>query len=215
MKNFILTIIVSMFCLVSFSQNGVIRTLTINTDTVIFYPDNNNQGMFTEFSKWLEEGSLIKLTRAEAASYNVEEGRSIYFIDATKWEPTNNEIINIRIAGAAGNTENYVLYWRVTDSTFFDEDVSAEFVDRIDKIEGRYTVTRKSWGEYLSESHTIYYRESLGDYIISGTNDRDEPLTLEKFWNIKNAYPKIIGFMTEPTLQTLIGNSQVIHISQW
>ena len=122
------------------------------------------------------------------------------FYISSSWNPSNTDLNTIAAAG--GNTDKWPLYLIVNDTNFFYQKVHPVMGDNIISIKSLNNNEFKTWGEYLRQSHEIYYRPNSTppQFLILAADVNGKLLKLSEVITIRNAYSEVVGYMTIPTL---------------
>lgn len=128
------------------------------------------------------------------------------------FNPSNTELNEIESNG--GNIIGWPMYLRTADSTFFTDTVPYYLTGNVDKVLGRDSLYRKSWGEYYNEGHEIYHNSFNDQYIILATDDLGNIFDLETIIQLRNDYANINGYLTIKGLSE-INQSNLTVRSEW
>lgn len=137
-------------------------------------------------------------------------GTKEYYISST-WNPSNAELNEIRSNG--GNTSDWELYFIINDTNFFYQPVWGMPGGDTMSIKSINNMPNKSWGEYLNQSHEMYYRSATNpdQYIfkavdVSGNNLLD----LNTVVKIKKHFSSYIpSYWTLPALNANQDKQQI------
>lgn len=167
-------------------------------------------GLFAQTAKitipdaWSDASELNDslLTRWVArAELSPIAGTKEYYISST-WNPSNSYLNQILADG--GDTENWPLYLVVNDTNFFYNEVDPIMDDNIRAIKSASYTPLKTWGEYLRQSHELYYRSATNpdQYWVLMSDVNGNILPLSDVVAIRNNYTEAVGYVTLPTLTT-------------
>ena len=138
-------------------------------------------------------------------------GTSIFSIE-NSFAPSNTELNEIESNG--GDIENWGMYLRTADSTFFSDTVPTWVGGNTKEVKGRKTIDQKTWGEYFDENHEMYYNTFNGQYIILAADDQGNFLKLSTIIDIRNSYASVNGYLTIVGLAD-INPSNLIKREDW
>lgn len=158
------------------------QTLTVPTDYI-----TSTSAVRDTFINWT--------IRSEIISTSTLNGTSEYNI-TNSFDPENSDLNTMESAG--GNTSGWALYWTTppNDSSFFTDTVSVLMGDNIEKIQGRNTIARKTWGEYFNDNHVIYWQPSQSRYLILAAKINGTFLSLSDVVTIKNQFSGLSAYKT-------------------
>ena len=170
----------------------LIMVVSIQSQTAkITIPDtwtDASQDNLDQLIEWVVKGELTGVP-----------GTKEYYISDT-WAPGNADLNSIRSYG--GDTENWPLYWVVNDTNLFYQSVPTSLGNTVSLKSYKYT-PNKTWGEWLKQSHIVYYREATtpDQYWILATDYDGNLLTLDEMITIRLAYSTYIpSYVTQPTV---------------
>lgn len=177
-------------------------TLFLTLFLIAFALNAQDQAKITIPDAWSDasednNGILIKwVTRAELSPI---AGTKEYVI-SDMWNPSNADLNQIAVNG--GDTENWPLYFIVNDTNFFYEPVDPIMGDNIRALKSGLHTPLKTWGEYLKQSHEVYYRSATSpdQYWILAADVNGNRLKLSELIDIRNNYTEIVGYVTSPTV---------------
>jgi hypothetical protein len=150
------------------------------------------------FINWGIRSELISLGTSTNGTMNS------FFEITNNWNPSNTTLNPIEVAG--GNTINWPLFLTVNDSTFFTENISIYMGGDTLAIYGRYAETLRTWGDYLPQTHEIYYyaNPNPDQYVILAADNNGNILPLSVVRDIVADYsPKCAGYRTNYAVNAL------------
>ena len=165
----------------------VFSVVLINAQTAtITIPDawtDASSANLDQLTEWVVKGELTG-----------RPGSKKYYISDT-WNPSNTDLNAINTAG--GNIENYQFYFNVTDTNFFYSPVSSLMDKNTIGIKSFTNAPLKVWGEYLNQSHVIYYVAAQTKFWIAATDSEGNFLDLNTVVSIKNTESYISAYVTQ------------------
>lgn len=165
----------------------VLAAFTLKAQVLTLPYDYANSGAIRDsLTHWTSGGGLIPFDD------NVNSTTS-YRI-TSDWAPENTILNDIESNG--GNTTEWPLYFRVIDSTFFDEEVHDLVGSNSKTLEGRYTSNNVKWANFIQVSHEVWYNSFNGHFIVLAQKDDGTLMTLEEVLTIRNSYTQITGYYT-------------------
>lgn len=190
MKNLIL-IPVFLLCVLGNAQQATITITDAWTDA--------SSANLEQLTEWVVKGELTGVP-----------GTKEYYISDT-WNPGNGDLNTILAEG--GDTENWPLYWVVNDTNFFYLPVSDVIGDNTVGLRSIVNTPNKLWGDYLRQSHEIYYRSvtTPDQYLILAVDIDGNYLKLSEVAAIRNEYTEAVGYVTLPTLNANNDKVQIIR----
>lgn len=148
------------------------QTLTIPTEEIT--------GPLSDTLKEWHNRAWISVNSSNGTGsvYNINDG----------WNPQSSDIVSI--IGAGGNTSNYPLYFRISDSLFFASEIPSTIGTDLYDIQGRYTAELLTWGNYLEVSHEVYWQSNNGYFYVLALKDDGTRMTLSEANQIRidNSY---------------------------
>jgi hypothetical protein len=184
LKNMKKLILLSVMVLVAFFIKAQDAKITITDAWTDASTDN-----FDQLTEWVVKGELTGIP-----------GTKEYYI-ADTWNPGNGDLNAIRTAG--GDTENWALYWVVNDTNFFYQPVSDLMGENIVSVKSYKYTPNKTWGEYLRQSHLIYYRNATNpdQYWILAADIDGNLLSLDEVVTIRLEFSSYMpSYVTQPTV---------------
>lgn len=138
--------------------------------------------------------SITKNWAGQLISFDDDDETTISFYITSAWKPENT-ILNT-LASNGCDTENWPLYFRVVDSTFFEEQVSSLVGVESRTIEGRYTSNYLKWKNFLDVSHEMYWNSYNGSFVVLAAKDDGSLMKLSEVVTIRGDYTQITGYYT-------------------
>lgn len=164
---------------------------------------NAQQAKITIPDSWTDASSanLDKLTEwvVKGELTGVPGTKEYYISDS--WNPGNADLNTIRSAG--GDTEEWPLYWVVNDTMFFYQVVPTGLGNTV-SLKSAGNTPNKTWGEWLSQSHVVYYRSATNpdQYWILAADSNGNLLGLNELITIKIQYSTYIpSYVTQRTVE--------------
>ena len=158
---------------------GIISGLVVSSQTLIIPTGETYGDLGDSIQQWQKRSWISPLSSDGTNSvYQIYNG----------WNPAYANIVSIIQAG--GNTSNYPLYFRISDSLFFDSQIPDDIGTDLYDIQGRYTTELLTWGNYLEVSHEVYWQSNNSYYYVLALKDDGTRMTLNEANQIRinNAY---------------------------